>query len=133
MTSTLLTAAIAATPLLTLAGLLRLVEWIRRRREARYARQIELTDAIHRELGAVAAPTVHRRRGGGWLVHMTVPLHRPAVVAALLRVTDQVFASRAALQIVLTPEPLSPASVGASQSARRRPVESGAAMIAAIR
>ena len=97
MTSTLLTVAIAATPLLTIAGLLRLMDWIQRRREARYARQIELTDAIHRELGAIAAPTVHRRRGGGWLVHMTVPLHRPAVVAALLRVTDQVFASRAAL------------------------------------
>ena len=37
MTSTLLTVAIAATPLLTIAGLLRLTEWIQRRREARYA------------------------------------------------------------------------------------------------
>ena len=133
MTSTLLTVAIAATPLLTIAGLLRLVEWIRRRREARYARQIELTDAIHRELGAIAAPTVHRRRGGGWLVRMTVPLHRPAVVAALLRVTDQVFAPRAAFEIVLTPAPPSPASLGASPSARRRPLQSGAPLIAATR
>jgi hypothetical protein len=133
MTSTLLTVAVAATPLLTIVGLLRLMDWIQRKREARYARQIELTDAIHRELGAIAAPTVHRRRGGGWLVHMTVPLHRPAVVAALLRVTDQVFASRAAFEIVLTPAPPSPASLGASPSARRRPLQSGAPLIAATR
>jgi hypothetical protein len=133
MTSTLLTVAVAATPLLTIVGLVRLMDWIQRRREARYARQIELTDAIHRELGAIAAPTVHRRRGGGWLVHMTVPLHRPAVVAALLRVTDQVFASRAAFEIVLTPAPPSPASLGASPSARRRPLQSGAPLIAATR
>jgi len=133
MTSTLLTVAVAATPLVTIVGLLRLMDWIQRKREARYARQIELTDAIHRELGAIAAPTVHRRRGGGWLVHMTVPLHRPAVVAALLRVTDQVFASRAAFEIVLTPAPPSPASLGASPSARRRPLQSGAPLIAATR
>ena len=72
-------------------GLLRLGERIGRRREARYARQIELTDAIHRELGAIAAPTVERRPGGGWRVRMMVPLDRPATVARLLRITDRLF------------------------------------------
>ncbi len=137
MTTMLLTMTVAATPLLAIAGLLRLMDWIQRGRDARYARQIELTDAIHRELGAAAAPTVERRRGGGWLVRMMVPLDRPAVVAAILRVTDQVFASPDAselLQIVLTPRPASPARVaGASRSARRRQVESAAPVIAAVR
>ena len=137
MTRTLLTMAIAAMPLLAIAGLLRLAEWIQRRRDALYARQIELTDAIHRELGAAAAPTVRRRRGGLWLVHMMVSLDRPAMVAALVRITEQVFASRGAsglLQIVLTPEPPAAATAsGAARPARRRPVESRPPMIAAIR
>jgi hypothetical protein len=60
--------------------------------EARYARQIALTDAIHRELGAVAAPTV-TQRGGGWLVDMMVPLDSPATVAAILGVTERAFAA----------------------------------------
>lgn len=136
MTTNLLAIAIAATPLLAIAGLLRLAEWIQRRRDALYARQIELTDAIHRELGAAAAPTVQRRRGGGWLIHMMVPLDRPTVVAAILRITDQVFASPDAsdtLQIILTPAPPSPArAAGAARSARRRPVDSRAP-IAAVR
>ena len=137
MTRMLLTTGIAALPLLAIVGLLRLAEWIQRRRAALYARQIELTDAIHRELGAAAAPTVRRRRGGRWLVHMMVCVDRPAMVAALVRITEQVFASRGAsgmLQIVLTPEPPTPATAsGAARSARRRPVESRPPMIAALR
>ena len=89
------------------AGILRLAERVGRRREARYARQIELTDAIHRELGAIAAPMVERRRGGGWRVSMLVPLDRPATVAHLLRITDRLFgpdapAGAAPYEVVLT-------------------------------
>ena len=58
MTTTLLMIAVAATPLAVIAALLRLVDRIERRRDACHARQIELTDAIHRALGAAAAPTV---------------------------------------------------------------------------
>ncbi len=137
MTTMLLAIAVAATPFGVIAGLLRLVDRIERRRDARYARQIELTDAIHRELGAAAAPTVTRRPRGGWLVRMMVPLDRPSVVAGILRVTDQVFASSDAsdmLQIVLTPQPVSAATVaGASRPPRRRPAESAGRMIAAVR
>lgn len=137
MMTTLLAIAVTATPLLAIAGLLRLAEWVQRRRDARCARQIELTDAIHRELGAAAAPTLQRRLGGGWLVHMMVPLDRPAVVGAILRITDRVFASGHAsdmFQIVLTPAPPSAATVaGASRAARHHPGESAARVIAAAR
>lgn len=137
MTTGFVTVAVAAIPLVVIAGLLRLMDRLQRRREARYARQIELTDAIHREMGAVAAPTVERRRGGGWVVRMRVPLDRPAVVAALLGVTDQVFSSSGAgdtLQIVLTSLPASPATAaGLLRSARPRPLQSGASIVAAAR
>jgi len=137
MMTTLLAIAVTATPLLAIAGLLRLVEWVQRRRDARYARQIELTDAIHRELGAAAAPTLQRRLGGGWLIHMMVPLDRPAVVGVILQITDRVFASghdSEMFQIVLTPAPPSAATVaGASRVARHRPLESAARVIAAAR
>src|SRR5262245_2807677 len=81
---------VAAIPIGVVIGLLRVADRIQRKHEERLARQIELTNAIHREMGAAAAPTVERRRGGGWLVRMRVPLDRPAVVAAILRVTHQV-------------------------------------------
>jgi hypothetical protein len=137
MTTALLAIAVAAIPLGIVVGLLRLAERFQRRRDAGHARQIELTDAIHREMGAAAAPTVERRRGGGWLVCMRVPLDRPAVVAAILRVTNQVFASSDTgdtVQIVLTPRPASPATVAdPSRSARHRPVQSAAPIGAAVR
>ena len=99
--------AMTVAPFAVVVGLLRLAEHIGRRREARYARQIELTDAIHRELGAIVAPTVERRSGGGWRVSMMVPLDRPAIVARLLRITDRLFgpdarASAAPYEVVLT-------------------------------
>lgn len=137
MTTGFVTVAVAAIPLVVIVGLLRLMDRLQRRREAQYARQIELTDAIHREMGAVAAPTVERRRGGGWMVSMRVPLDRPAVVAALLGVTDQVFSSsgtRDTLQIVLTSLPGSPATAaGPLRSARPRPLQSGTSVVAAAR
>jgi len=66
-----------------------------------------LTDAIHWELGAVAAPVVHRRPDGGWRVSMAVPIDQPAMVATLLRVTARHFAAEKAaerLEIVLRPD-----------------------------
>jgi hypothetical protein len=93
MITTLFGLLLALTPFVLLAVLLRVAERLQQRRLECYVRQIELTDAIHRELGAVAAPTVRRRRDGRWLISMTVPFDRPAVVAAILRVTDQMFGS----------------------------------------
>jgi len=97
--TTCLAAAIPLTLLLLLFGLLWAAGRIEQRRNERYAKQIALTDAIHRELGAVAAPTLHRRRGGGWTVTMAVPFDQPSTVAALLRITQRL----ASYEVVLTP------------------------------
>lgn len=113
--TTLLGIAIALTPFVAVIGLLRLADHVVRRRAARYARQIALTDAIHRELGAAAAPTVRRRLRGEWLVTMKVPLDRPGTVAALIEITERLFASTGGaaggrFRIVLQPERPSPAT-----------------------
>jgi hypothetical protein len=137
MTTTFYGIAVAASPAAIVLGLLWLADRQHRRRDGGRARQIELTDAIHRAMGAAAAPTVERRRGGGWLVRMTVPLDSPAMVATILRVTGQVFASsdrKDTLQIVLMPRPALPATTaGPSWSARHRPVPSAASIVAAAR
>ena len=109
MMTRLLAIAIAVTPLVGIVGALWLAKRAEARRDARYARQIALTDTIHRELGAVTAPTVTRRRRG-WLVDMMVPLDSPATVAAILSVTERAFApaddsGAEPLQITLRPAP----------------------------
>jgi hypothetical protein len=130
--TTLLAIAISMSPLLGLAGFLWIAERMRQKRDERYARQIALTDAIHRELGAVAAPTMRRRRGGRWLVTMMVPVDRPAIVAAILRITDEMFASRddsvmESYEVVLTPRPTNPRSgAGGPRSVIGRPVRAAA-------
>jgi len=95
-----------AVPFAAVSALLAIVERLQDRRDSQRDRQITLTDAIHWELGAAAAPVVSRRRGG-WRVSMAVPLDRPAEVAALLRVTQSHFAASdkgsGPLEILLTP------------------------------
>ena len=106
MTALVAILLIAAIPFVVVSALLRLVERRQDRRDLQRDQQIMLTDAIHWELGAVAAPVVSRRRGGGWRVSMTVPIDQPAVVSALLRVTERHFAAEKAverLEIVLRP------------------------------
>jgi hypothetical protein len=96
-----------AVPFFAVSVLLTLVERLQNRRDSQRDRQIMLTDAIHWELGAVAAPVVSRRPGGGWRVSMSVPLDRPAEVAAILRVTQHHFSADVEgaepLEIILTP------------------------------
>ena len=107
MTALVAILVILAIPFLAVRALLALAERLEDRRELTRYRQIELTDAIHWELGAVAAPVVRRRLSGGWLVSMTVPLDRPALVASILQLTGRHFASSAEaerLEIVLTPD-----------------------------
>src|SRR2546427_8877257 len=71
-------------PLAVVLAPLLLAGWVERRRAAVIARQVELTEAIHRDLGAVVAPFVTRRPGGRWRVRIAVPFERPAVVEAVL-------------------------------------------------
>ena len=105
--TTLLTALVVlAIPCLAVGALLAFAERREDRRALARDRQIALTDAIHWELGAVAAPTVILHPRGGWRVSIAVPLEQPAVVAAILRVTACLFAAEKTaerLEIVLTP------------------------------
>jgi len=91
--TTMLAIGFALVPVLGLIALLKMADRIERKSQERYERQILLTDAIHRELGAVVAPMVSRRRAGGWLVGIAVPFDRPDAVTTIVRITDHVFAS----------------------------------------
>ena len=124
MTTTMVGLALAMIPFVAVAVLLRVADHVARRREVRVARQIALTVAIHRELGAVAAPFVSRRFGGGWLVRMTAPLDRPGTTAALVRIAERQFASDAGtsrLRIVLLPAELRSSAPNPSSTAVPRP------------
>src|SRR5258707_14379909 len=85
------TIMIALIPFLAIWGLLRLARAVERRRDARVARQIALTDAIHRELGAVAAPNVRRTRSGEWVVSMRLALAREGNRGRITRITPCLF------------------------------------------
>ena len=63
--------------LIPVAAIWALLEWANRagvRREEVIGRQIALTDAVHRELGAVVAPVVTGSAARGWTVSVRVPL-----------------------------------------------------------
>jgi len=95
--------AIVAMPFLAVTLLLKLSERLQDRRDLERDRQIELTDAIHWELGAVAAPLVRRIRRG-WRVSMALPLDRSVEVATIVRLTAKQFGqSGERLEIMLRP------------------------------
>ena len=80
--------------LVPVAGIWALLEWANRaalRREATIGRQIALTDALHRELGAVVAPEVTGSASRGWTVSVRVPLAGDAVVGTIARITHELF------------------------------------------
>ena len=85
------TIMMAMTPFLMVGALLEISRRVAHAREVRVARQIALTDAIHRELGAVAAPEVRRGWAGDWLVSVRLPLHREGLVGAISRITHDLF------------------------------------------
>ena len=83
--------AIALAPVIAILGLLEWANRAARRREAVIGRQIALTDAIHRELGAVVAPEVTGSAARGWTVSVGVALRSEPVVTAIARITDDLF------------------------------------------
>jgi hypothetical protein len=135
--TTLAGLACALLPFVAVIALLRVTAAVARRRDERVARQIALTDAIHRDLGAVAAPVVMRRFGGGWLVRMTAPLDRPGTTAALVQIAERQFAADAGtsrLRIVLAPaEPGPPAPHATSTPAPRPPARPRTRIVPAVR
>ena len=71
------------------------------------ARQIAVTDAIHRELGPVVAPVMRRSGWRAWELRMAVPLERPNLVGPVLAVAHQALAryrpASRRVRIVLVP------------------------------
>lgn len=106
MTTVLAGLVIVAVPFLIVTALLKLVERVQDRRDLARDQQIALTDAIHWEFGAAAAPVVRRMPRGGWRVSMAVPLDRAPLVAGLVGVIRRHFATAAdvaePVEIVLT-------------------------------
>ena len=93
-------------PFAVVVALLVLVGRRRRMRDENIAYQVALTDAIHRELGAVVAPSVTRRRE----VVVAVPLDRPGLLEAVVAIADRTVRRRASTsegwRFVFTPRPV---------------------------
>jgi hypothetical protein len=80
---------LAALPIVLVLALLRFAARLERREQEAHARQIAVTDAIHRQFGAIVAPTVEPRPHGAWRLTIPVPFERPEVVASVLDVAHQ--------------------------------------------
>lgn len=96
-----------ALPLVALAGLLAIADRLHRRRLRVVARQVAVTDAIHREFGAVVAPVVSKRLGGPWTVLMALPPERWAMAGSLAAIAHDVVTAGNGrdrrIRVVLTP------------------------------
>jgi len=111
---TLVGILVLATPMALLLTLTARLDHSRLRRRLEIAQQIALTDAIHAQLGAVAAPVVRRKREG-WRVAVAVPFERPAVVDAVLESVQQEF-GRSDITIVLSRQTLPAPAAKASRA-----------------
>jgi hypothetical protein len=91
-------------------GLLGLAGRIQHARAEVTMRQVKLTDAIHSRFGAVVAPVVERRRGGGWRAVIPVPFARPDMVAGVVSLTEGTLAGpeRVPVEILLTAQRAAP-------------------------
>jgi hypothetical protein len=107
-------------PVTGLAAVLFLVARGERARHAQVARQIGVTDAIHRELGAVVAPVVKRGMAGGWRVEIAVPFEAPALIGRVVALAHAAMSSTGAspVEVVLTAQE---ARVTPLDVRRRRP------------
>ena len=81
--------AIALVPFVSVAILLLIVTHLGRVRTARLRRQVALTEAIHRELGAVVAPVIEPRAWRRPRLRIAVPFERPAVVARVVALAEE--------------------------------------------
>jgi hypothetical protein len=77
-------AVVVLTPPVLLSTLLLVSGRLQRARADTAARQVAVTDAIHRELGAVVAPVMRRRGWRAWELRMALPLERPNLVGPVL-------------------------------------------------
>lgn len=113
----------AVLPLAGVGILLALAAWRDGREAASVARQIRVTDAIGRELGAIVAPTVTRGWTGPWQVRIAVPLTQPATVARVVAIAHaSLEAMGGRYELVLTPQvrPVRPVAVPMNARPRLR-------------
>ncbi|MBM3220742.1 MAG: hypothetical protein FJZ38_19065 [Candidatus Rokubacteria bacterium] len=94
MLSALAALAVLLAPVAGLVALMMALEARQRARDAAAARQIQLTDAIHAELGAVVAPVVEKRAFQPWRVVFAVSEPRRRDVGRLLEITDRVLGNQ---------------------------------------
>lgn len=100
-------------PLLVLVGLLAIADRLHHRRARVVARQVAVTDAIHREFGAVVAPVVSKPFWGPWTVLMALPPERWIMAGSLAAIAHKVVSTSERrenrVRIVLTsPKRLAP-------------------------
>ena len=110
MLTLLVAATVVVLPFVAVVALLLVLGRLQRGREARVAQQIAVTEAIHRELGAVVAPSMSKRPWGPPRLVIPMPLERPHVVAAVLAIAHRVLrgwdgVSAQRIQIVVVPQP----------------------------
>ena len=75
--------------------------WRERRRERRLVHQVLVTEAIDAELGAIVAPVVRRRLGGGWRIEVAVPFEEPALVGQVVALAHAVMRRREGARVPL--------------------------------
>jgi hypothetical protein len=76
--------AVIILPAASVTALLLLAGWRERARERTLVRQVVVTEAIDAELGAIVAPFVKHRFGGGWRLEVAVPFEEPALVGRVV-------------------------------------------------
>jgi hypothetical protein len=68
-----------------------LADWSRKRSQGVADRQMALTEALDGQLGPIVAPVVTKPLFGPWEVQIAVPFQRPAMLARIVSVVDDVF------------------------------------------
>ncbi len=81
--------SVALVPFVLLLAMVKVIDGYRAGRAERAARQIAVTDAIHREVGPVVAPVVEKRAWGPWRLRIAVPSDHAALVCRIVDVAQQ--------------------------------------------
>jgi hypothetical protein len=103
--TTSIAAILATWPILMTLGLLALSAWRDRRRNATIARQIQLTDALGDELGAIMAPVVTKPFFRPWRAKIQVPVGHPRIVGRIVAIAHDTLiqTGTSPYELVLTP------------------------------
>jgi hypothetical protein len=114
-------AILATWPILVTLGLLALSAWRDRRRETIAARQIQLTDALAGELGAILAPVVTKPLRGPWRAEIRVSIDHPRAVSRTAAIAHETLtrAGASPYELVLTPGAAPVRHVGVAARRRR--------------